>query len=331
MIDHDLSHQLHSLAATVDEPFDLAALHRRISVHSRRRAAVKVGFAGAGVAVVVGGLFVVREERPGPVDIELPATSPLATSTSQVEPTTLPDCAVVLAGLQAAKTTPDTVVVNDIPTDTSASAGDEPGSGFKGTVTILAIDGPRLTFRSDEPNTPTSGTGTLDAATVWFDGSTQLDSPPTLQVGEHVGLGKRLASDGLDHVVFVDVSESAGVDGMPAPDKRLSTTAGSSTAVSDPPATPDTKIVVPGPTLPPGPTEKSVGTITGTDATSINVTLDDRSGQATTFAIDLASTPFYAGDTRCVPGSLTVGTTLGVAYHFDDAGSVISDDVMLMP
>ena len=34
MIDQDLSHQLHSLAATVDEPFDLVALHRRITVQS---------------------------------------------------------------------------------------------------------------------------------------------------------------------------------------------------------------------------------------------------------------------------------------------------------
>ena len=166
----------------------------------------------------------VRRSRASRSDIE-PAA---AASSSQVEPTTLPDCAVVLAGLQAAKTTPDTVVVNDMPTDTSASAGDEPGSGFKGIVTILTIDGPRLTFRSDEPNTPTSGTGTLDAATVWVDGPTHLDSPPTLQVGEQLGLATTPASDGVDHVVFIDVGASAVVDEKPAPDKKLTTPAGSS-------------------------------------------------------------------------------------------------------
>jgi hypothetical protein len=32
-----------------------------------------------------------------------------------------------------------------------------------------------------------------------------------------------------------------------------------------------------------------------------------------------------------VPGALAVGTELGVAYHFDDAGAVVSDAVKLMP
>ena len=328
MIDYDLSHQLHSLAATVDEPFDLAALHRRISVQSRRRSVVKVGFAGAGVAAVVGGLFVIREERPGPAANGLP----VASSASQVEPTTLPGCDVVLAGLRA-KSTQDTVAPKDNPTDTSAFAGDVPRVDFKGIVTILTIDGPQLTFRSDEPKVapPTGGAASLDAATVWVDGPTNLDTPPTLHVGEQLGLATTPASDGVHHVVFIDVGASAVVDEKPAPGKKLTTPAGSSTATSDPSATPDTNIVVPGATLSPGPTEKSLGTITTVDAASITVTLDDRSGQTRTFAIDLANTPFLAGDTSCVPGSLTVGTALGVAYHFDDAGNVVSDSVLLIP
>jgi hypothetical protein len=170
-----------------------------------------------------------------------------------------------------------------------------------------------------------------DALSVAREIDRVLDPPPTLQVGDHVGLGTLVASDGVAHVVFVDVRLSAVVDDMPAPDRTLSTTVESSPAVSDPSAAPDTKIVVPGITLPPGPTGKSRGTITTVDAASITVTLDDQPGQSTTVAIDLATTLFYAGDTPCAPGSLTVGAEIGVAYHFDDAGNVISDDVMLMP
>ena len=307
MIDHDLSHQLHSLAATVDEPVDLAALRRRISIHGRRRAVAKAGFAGAGVAAVVGGLLVVRE-RPTPAESMLPAASPVASSAAQVEPTAaLPDCAVVLAGLRAAQTTPDTAPPKEVRTDTSAAAD----FGFKGIVTIVAIDGPQLTFRNDDPNiAPPTGVATLDAATVWMDGPTQLDSPPTLQVGQQLGLATAVAADGVNHVLFIDVSASAGVGENSAPDK---------------------KIVEPGITLPPGPTAKSRGTITAVDAASITATLDDVSGQARTVAIDLATTTFYAGNTLCTPGSPTVGEQIGVAYHFDDAGNVVSDAVLLLP
>lgn len=306
MIDHDLSHQLHSLAATVDEPFDLAALRRRISIHGRRRAVAKAGFAGAGVAAVVGGLLVVRE-RPAPAESVQPAASPVASSAAQVEKTILPDCSVVLAGLRAAETTPDTVLPREVRTDTSASTD----FGFKGIVTIVAIDGPQLTFRNDDPNIalPT-GVATLDAATVWMDGPTQLDSPPTLQVGQQLGLATAVAADGVDHVLFIDLSASVGVGEKSADDK---------------------KIVEPGITLPPGPTEKSRGTITAVDAASITTTLDDPSGQARTVVIDLATTTFYAGNTLCTPGSPTVGEQIGVAYHFDDAGNVISDAVLLLP
>ena len=313
MIDYDLSQQLHSLAATADEPFDLAALHRRISAHNRRRTVVKVGFASAGVAAVVGGLFVVNEERPAAVDSQLAVgTSPVASTISQAEPAALPDCAGVLAALPSAKTTPIAVVVKGGQTDTSASPSDVPAFGFKGVATIVAIDGSQITFRSDEPKIApaSSSTGTLDAATVWFDGSTRLDTPQTLKVGDLVGLGTLLATDDVVHVVFVDVSVSAAVAENP---------------------TGNTTIVVPGPILPPGPTDKAMGTIDAVAATSISVSLDDRSGQVRTVAIDLAGTPFFAGDTRCAPSSLTVGRSLGVAYHFDDAGNVISDAAMLVP
>ena len=325
MIDQDLSNELHSLAATVSEPFDLAALHRRIAVQSRRRAAVKVGFAGAGVAAVVGGLFVVQE-RPGPAESGLAAASSLASS----PPSALPDCDAVLAALRPAKSTPDTGVPKDATTDPSASAGDVQGRGFKGIVTILTVDGPRLTFHVDEPNdaTPTEGDGTIDAETEWVDGQTHLDSPPTLQVGEQLGLATKPDNDGVDHVVFIDVSARASVDEQPAnePDKKLATA-----EKADPSAEVDATVELPGPSLPPGPTEKSMGTIATVDATSITVTLTDQSGQTRTFAFDLATTPVYAGDSVCVPGPLTVGQQIGVAYHFDDAGNVISDAAMLMP
>ncbi len=311
MIDYDLSHELHSLAATVDEPVDLAVLHRRISMQSRRRAVTKVGFAGAGVAAVVGGLFVVQEQRQRPVESSPAASSPVASSTPQVAPTALPACDVVLAGLRAAKSTPDTGVPKDAPTDKGASSNG-PSADFKGIVTVLTIDGPQLTFRKDEPNvaSPTSGTTTVDSATTWVDGPTQLDTPPTLQIGEQLGLATTLGSDGVERALFIDVGASASVDQTPAP---------------------DTKIVVPGDTLPPGPTEKSMGRITDVGASSITVALTDRSGQARNAAIDLATTLFYAGDTRCLPGSLTVGTAVGVAFHFGDASTVIADAVMIMP
>ena len=91
------------------------------------------------------------------------------------------------------------------------------------------------------------------------------------------------------------------------------------------------KTALPGPSLPAGPTEKSRGTVVGVDATSISVTVVDAAGQERTIAIDLASTLFYAGDTQCMPGALAVGSEVGVAYHFDDAGAVVSDAVMLIP
>jgi hypothetical protein len=324
MIDQDLSNELHSLAETLSEPFDMAALHRRIAVQSRRRAAVKAGFAGAGVVAVVGGLLVVQE-RPGPAERGLEAASSLASS----PPAALPSCDAVLAALRPVKSPTDLGDAKDGTTDVSASAGDVQGRGFKGIVTILTVDGPRLTFHVDEPSdvTPTEGDGTIDAETEWVDGPTQLDAPPTLQVGAQLGLATKPDSDGVDHVLLIDVSATASVDEQPATgaDKKPAA------AENADPSQVDATIELPGPSLPPGPTDKSVGTIATVEPTSITVTLDDGPGQARTFAIDLATTPFYAGDSVCVPGSLTVGQYIGVAYHLDDAGDVITDAAMLMP
>jgi hypothetical protein len=308
MIDTDLSQQLHSLAATVNEPIDLVALHRRISVQSRRRAAVKVGFAGAGVAAVVGGLFVVRDDRSGPAGGGLAASSSVASAATKATTAASPDCAVVLAGLQTANSTAAAIVPKGITTDPSP-AGDSPEANFKGVVTILTTDGSHITFSTDDPEAtpPTSGVAIVDGATLWMDGATHLDTAPTIQVGQHLGLATAAGADGVDRVIFVDIG-SISVEAKVA-----------------------VRIVLPGPSLSPGPTEKSRGTVVGADATSISVTVVDASGQERTLAVDLASTPFYAGDTQCVPGALVVGAEIGVAYHFDDAGAVVSDAVMLIP
>jgi hypothetical protein len=331
MIDTDLSQQLHSLAATVNEPIDLVALHRRISVQSRRRSAVKVGFAGAGVAAVVGGLFVVREDRSGPAGGGLAAASSVASTATEATATALPDCAVVLAGLKAANSTAAAVVPKGVTTDPSVDS-DLPEANFKGVVTILTFEGSRITFSADDPDIPppTSDVATVDAATLWMDGATHLDTAPTLQVGQHLGLATAVGSDGVDRVIFVDVgsvSVEANVADTKLDDDQVVPADSTTVDASGAPV----RIVLPGPSLPPGPTEKARATVIGVDAASINVTIVDASGQERTVAIDLASTQFYAGDTQCVPGALAVGTELGVAYHFDDAGAIVSDAVMVMP
>jgi hypothetical protein len=331
MIDTDLSQQLHSLAATVNEPIDLVALHRRISVQSRRRAAVKVGFAGAGVAAVVGGLFVVREDRSGPASGGLAAASSVASTATQATTTASPDCAVVVAGLQAANSTAAAIVPKGVTNDPSTN-NDLPEANFKGVVTILTVDGSQITFSSDDPKVtlPTSGVAIVDATTLWMDGATHLDTAPSLQVGQHLGLATSAGSDGVDRVIFVDigsVSVDAKVADAKPDDNKLEpakpTTVDASGA--------SVQIDLPGDSLPPGPTEKSRGTVVGTEATSISVTVVDATGVERTVAVDLASTPFYAGDTQCVPGALAVGAEVGVAFHFDEAGAVVGDAVILLP
>ena len=197
-------------------------------------------------------------------------------------------------------------------------------------MTIVAVDGPRVTFRNDEPEAtpPTSGVGTLDAATIWVDGGTRLTSPPALQVGQQLGLATTQDSAGVDHIAFIDLSARGGDKPL---DKTAAPPAGDSTGPTDRSAKADEQGAVPGPQLKPGPTDKSMATITAVDATSITVMLDDAAEPARTFAIDLATTPFYAGDAPCVPGALTVGQAIGVAYHFDDAGALVSDVALLVP
>ncbi len=313
MIDHDLSDQLHTLAATVDEPFDMYALHRRISMQNRRRSAAKVGMAGAGVAAVVGGLIVVRDR---PTDHGLVA----ATSVAAPPESTLPDCAVVLAALQAAGSSEPPEIIKANSSAETAFAGTPEGSGFKGIVTILTVDGSHITFSNDEPKVapPTDGDAMLDPTTEWVDADTPLDAPPTLQVGEQVGLATTKLPDGTDEVIFVDVSASASEPDKVVPDDKAAA-AGATV--------PGATIIVDGGVLPAGPTAKSPGTITAVGPTSIDVTLDEADAHLT---IDLAATPFYAGDTTCAPGVLTVGTPVGVAYHLED-GNPVSDAVLLLP
>ncbi len=265
MIDIDLSQQLHSLAETMNDGVDIVARHRRISLQSRRRAAVKVGFAGAGVAAVVGGLFVVRDERSGPAGGGLAASSSLAPATTQATTTALPECAVVLAGLQTANSSAAAVVSKRVTTDPSP-ASDLPDANFKGVVTILTTDGSQITFSSDDPEAtpPTSGIATIDAETIWMDGATLLDTAPTIQVGQHVGLATAAEANGVDRVIFVDVGSVSVAPKVADTKPADSTTVDASGAPA--------KIALPGPSLSAGPTEKSRGTVVGAGATSISVT-----------------------------------------------------------
>jgi len=351
MIDHDLSHQLHTLAATVDEPLDLAALHRRISVHNRRRAAARVGFAGVGVAAVVGGLFVVRDQRSGPAQsgfasspAESSAPTAVSDSTPVVEqPATLPDCAYVLADLST-RATDDSEVPKDVPGGPASSADELGEHGFKGIVTITAIDGPQLSFTVDQPDfaLPSSGLGTLDETTEWMDGPTPLTTPPALAVGEQLGLATKPDAEGVDRVLFVDVGAMAAAgkpdsdekptaDGAPLSDEQLDKMAEAATGNSGEDKAPAPGTALPGVSVVDDSTEKSTATITASDATTLTATLDDRAGETQAITIDVAATPFYAGDAICVPGVLAVGDEIGVAYHLDAAGTLVADSVMLMP
>lgn len=339
MIDHDLSQQLHSLAATIDEPLDLAALHRRISVQNRRRVAARAGVAGVGVAAVVGGLFVVTNERSAPAQSGVasapvaPSAAPGGSSPAIDEPAALPDCATVLAGLPPTGPTVETGVPAGVTAAKAASADELGERGFKGIVTITAVDGPQLSFTVDEPDIalPSSGLGTLDDATEWVDGGTPLTAAPTLSVGQQLGLATRHDSDGVDRVIIVDVSavdEAAKPEpkteptdeGAPLSDEQRAKIADVGSANS-----------LPGDSLPSDAIEKSLATIDAADATTLTVTLVDRPGPATTMTIDVAATQFYAGNTVCMPGILAAGDEVGVAYHLDEAGNLVADSVLLMP
>lgn len=347
MIDHDISHQLHSLAATVDERLDLAALHRRITLHNRRRAAAKVGFAGAGVAAVVGGLFVVTSERSAPsqsgfasAPVE-PTAFPSESSPTIEDPAALPDCATVLAEI-AARPTSDSEAPK-LP-DNPASADELGERGFKGIVTITAIAGPQVSFDVDEPalTAISSGVGVVDDATEWVDGATPLTSPPALAVGQQLGLATRQDDAGVEHVIYADVSaipsEAQKDDSKPVIDptnlsddelKKAVEAAKAASAEEDKApaaATEGANISVPG-----EPTEKANATITAADATTVTASFEDPVGQPATVTIDIATTTFYADQTVCAPGVLTVGDQIGIAYHLGDGDIILANAVMLIP
>jgi hypothetical protein len=318
MIDPALSDRLHELADSVDPTFDVAGLRRRIASRSRRRHAVKVGVAGAGVAVMVGGVLAVREQRSEPSTAT--AAGP-ASATS--DPATLEDCDVVLSGVRAAIPTPDAEAAKAAHAAhaahaAEADAGDGGGTlgerGFKGIVTILSVDGDQLTFRADEadPAATTSGVALLDATTSWTDAGVPLDSPHALAVGEQLGLATTPGTDGVDHVILIDVGPSE-----PA-------AKGSSDDAKTPSDAPE-------PSVAPAATGKSLATVDSVDPTSITITLTDESAPSTPLIVDLAATPFFVGPTRCAPGAMTVGTQLGVGYHLGDAGQAVADIAILMP
>jgi len=321
MMDHDLSHQLHSLAASVDGSIDLTVLHRRITVQNRRRVAARAGFAGVGVAAVVGGLFVVTNERSGPSQGGF-ASAPAAPSQpapTMEDPPALPDCASVLAALPS---TPPagSEVSKDVPSDPSPGtdelSGPDGEHGFKGIVTITAIDGPQVSFTADEPEVApfSPGVGTVDDATEWFDGTTRLTTPPALAVGDQLGLATRPDGEGVDHVILADVGPVSYESKPDVAEKPKGEDVGS----------------LPGSSVPVEANEKSRATITSADATTIVATIEDRAGEPATITIDIATATFYAGNTVCAPGVLNVGDELGVAYHIDDAGTLVADAVLLI-
>jgi hypothetical protein len=394
MID-DLSHQLDSLAGTIDHSVDLSALHRRISRQSGRRTAMRVGVAAGGLAAIVGGLVVVRAAGPSPAPAaESPAADNTSTSTSAspVAPL-LPDCTTLLASAPAS-----------VNAANKAAGAEQPT--FKGVVSIVAVDREAITVVGDERNSNPPGTHTiiLDSATRWENDATVLGAPATLHVGDTVGIVAVAASDGVEHAIVVDVgartsTPDRGVDfkGLVSivaidgstirvsggePMASSSTTRAlivdgdtqwrNGSTVLDAPATlhvgdtvaiaaltandgieravvvdVDAKasshvdpigvgtkarspIVLPASPLAPGPTSKSRATITAVTDAAITVTLHgDDEGKTST--ADIASTTFYVDDAVCRPTDLTVGRQVAVAFHLDATSAVVADAILLTP
>jgi hypothetical protein len=230
------------------------------------------------------------------------------------EPVILESCDVVLSRVRAAMPTPDVAAVKPVEADPPADEGAFDERGFKGLVTVLSVEGAELTFRVDEadPSAVTSGAAEVDATTSWVDGGVPLAAPAALAAGQPIGLATTPGADGVDHVLLVDIGASARPADEPGE------------ASKTPPDAPPTDAA-------PGATGKSIATVSGVDAGTLTVTLTDESAPTSPVAIDLAATPFYAGNTQCTPGALTVGMQLGVGYHLGDAGQVVADIVILMP
>ncbi|MCU1367297.1 MAG: hypothetical protein JWN39_2936 [Ilumatobacteraceae bacterium] len=334
MIDNDISHELHSLAAAVQEPFDMAALRRRITSQNRRHAVAKVGLAGFGLTAIVGSLSVVRDDRNRQATSSLATASTPAPRTPAPSPaapqvSALPDCTTALDQFSTAQTTVDRSTLSDLQAAKQAAANvpSEFDFDFKGLVSILTVDGPQITFHVDAPEGITDGAATIDAETRWADGAGPLDATPELIVGQQIGIATQVGPDGAEHVAAIDLSASATIDSAP--------TSGSEPGKpneAEPSALDGTKIDVPGDTLAPGPTGKGPGKVTAIDGTSITLSVDHVPGESGPIdvVVDSTVTSFYAGDVRCSPDSLAVGAQAGVAYHLE-GGIVIADDVVLVP
>ena len=62
----------------------------------------------------------------------------------------------------------------------------------------------------------------------------------------------------------------------------------------------------------------------------MTASLEDALGQPATATIDIATTTFYADQTVCAPGVLTVGDQIGIAYHLGEDDTIVVDAVMLV-
>jgi len=138
-----------------------------------------------------------------------------------------------------------------------------------------------------------------------------------------------LGEDGAEHVVLVDTQPSAAPADKPPADAKAAVAG--ERADTTAPDSQDGTIDAPGPVVPPGPTRKATATVTGVDGTSISMGIDEGADAATVATAALPTTPFYAGDVRCAPSTITVGSPVALAYHFDTAGQIVIDAVMVLP
>jgi hypothetical protein len=319
----------------MDSTVDLPTLHRRMRLHARRRATARVGLAGAGVAAMAGGLFVVRNQTaPAGTTAVLPASTPAAT------PPTMPACADVPARAQGKDPADGAEAAKQADANGGAGATTSLGKeeftiGFKGIVTLTSVDGDQLAFTIDDPQTTPAGqrTALIDADTEWRNADVTLDAPAALTVGQTVGIATEQTADGVDHVLVVDLSgmdkpdtvatigsgpteETASAEELAA--KKAA--AGANVAAdAEKSATLASEAVSVESPYPAGVTDKSPGKISAVDGSTVTVEIGDV-GAAT---IDLTVTSAFVGDTRCEPGVLTTGTQVGVLYHFDGTTAVV--------
>ena len=336
MNDDDLSRQLGSLAATMDNTIDLPTLHRRMRLHARRRATARVGLAGAGVAAMAGGLFVVRNHTaPGGTTAALPA----ATSAASAAPAT-PACVDVPARAQGK----DPAGAVEIAKDADANGGtaipgkDEFAIGFKGLVTLTSVDGDQVAFTVDDPQTTpaTQGSALIDADTEWRNADVTLDAPAALTVGQTIGIATEQVTEGVDHVLVVDVSGVDKPDTVATSEPTEKTASAeeeakkAAAARADGPADAEKTVALASEAAsvespyPAGVTDKSPGKITAVDGTIVTVEV----GDVGAVTVDLTVTSAFVGDTPCLPGDLAAGAQVGVLYHFDGTTAVV--DALLL-